>query len=65
MRKVQKKRKVVTVSGTDRYGMAEPLLQKLIQELPNADKCAQYEFKEFEETGLPTRAVTKREMEDD
>ena len=35
----------VTVSGPDRYGLQEQSVVKLIQQLPNADKCKKYIFK--------------------
>ena len=38
-----KKRKKVTVSGTQKFGLCEPLVIKLLHNLPGADKCAKYE----------------------
>ena len=35
-------RKNVTVSGPDRYGLAEPGVQQLISCLPNAEKCQRF-----------------------
>ena len=35
----------VTVSGPERYGLAEPNVIKLMQQLPNADKCARFKVK--------------------
>eukprot|EP00347_Sterkiella_histriomuscorum_P008410 403345198 len=35
----------VTVSGPDRYGLQEPAVMQLIQQLPNADKCQRYQFR--------------------
>ena len=40
-----KKRKKVTVSGTQKFGLCEPLVIKLLHNLPGADKCAKYEKK--------------------
>ncbi len=36
------KRQVVTISGPERFGLSDPIIVKLIQELPNADKCTKY-----------------------
>ncbi|CDW85165.1 f y-rich n-terminus family protein [Stylonychia lemnae] len=38
------KRTNVTVSGPDRYGLAEPGVNQLLQCLANADKCVKYKF---------------------
>ncbi len=42
-----KRRQTVSVSGPEMYGFADPTVQMLIQELPNADKCANYQWKRF------------------
>ena len=36
-----------SVSGPDRFGLAEPSVLRIIQELPNADKCANFRRKSF------------------
>lgn len=38
---------VTATSGPDYYGLSNPTIQYLIECLPNADKCAQYERKEW------------------
>eukprot|EP00347_Sterkiella_histriomuscorum_P008411 403345196 len=38
------KRTNVTVSGPDRYGLAEPGVNQLLQSLPNSEKCQKYKF---------------------
>ena len=38
------KRTNVTVSGPDRYGLAEPGVNQLLQCLPNAERCIRYKF---------------------
>ncbi len=40
-----KKRKKVTVSGIERFGLCESNVVKLSQSLPGADKCPKYEKK--------------------
>ena len=44
-----KKRKKVTVSGTERFGLCERNVVKLLQSLPGADKCPKYEKKIFDD----------------
>lgn len=39
------KRQVVTISGPERFGLSDPLVVKLIQELPNIKSCTKYQFK--------------------
>jgi len=36
------KRQVVTISGPERFGLSDPLVSKLISELPNVEKCTKY-----------------------
>ena len=43
-----RKRKKVTVSGTERFGLCEPKVIRLLESLPNADKCTKYEKKNFD-----------------
>eukprot|EP00698_Gefionella_okellyi_P020055 TRINITY_DN6248_c0_g1_i1.p1 TRINITY_DN6248_c0_g1~~TRINITY_DN6248_c0_g1_i1.p1 ORF type:complete len:1850 (-),score=436.56 TRINITY_DN6248_c0_g1_i1:95-5080(-) len=40
--KVGPKRKVVSVSGPEYFGLANKTIQALIEELPNSDRCARY-----------------------
>ncbi len=35
----------VTISGTDRFGLLEPNVQRYLEELPGAEKCTKYKFK--------------------
>ncbi len=35
----------MTISGTERFGLLEPNIVKLLEELPGADKCYKYNFK--------------------
>lgn len=35
----------MTISGTERFGLLEPNIVKLLEELPNAEKCTRYNFK--------------------
>ena len=39
------KRQQVTISGPDRYGLSDPKVVKLIEDLENANKCCKYIFK--------------------
>lgn len=39
------KRNNVTVSGPERYGLADINVIKLMQQLPGADKCGKYAFR--------------------
>ncbi len=43
------KRNKVTISGTERFGLCEPNVVKLLQSLPGADKCSKYVMKNFDE----------------
>ena len=43
-----RKRKKVTVSGTERFGLCEPKVIRLLESLPGVDKCAKYEKKNIE-----------------
>jgi hypothetical protein len=43
------KRNKVTISGTERFGLCESNVVKLLQNLPNAEKCVKYLMKNFEE----------------
>ena len=43
------KRNKVTISGTERFGLCENNVVKLLQGLPNAEKCSRYVMKTFEE----------------
>ncbi|CAD7698432.1 unnamed protein product [Ostreobium quekettii] len=36
------KKEKVTISGTDMFGLSHPVISRLIQELPNANKCAYF-----------------------
>ncbi|ETO31015.1 hypothetical protein RFI_06101, partial [Reticulomyxa filosa] len=42
MRADSSKRKTCTVSGPEMFGFSDAVIQALIEELPNADKCADY-----------------------
>lgn len=39
------KKEKVTISGTERFGLLEPNVVRLLEELTNADKCTKYVFK--------------------
>jgi len=43
------KRSKVTISGTERFGLCEPSVVKLLQTLPGADKCIKYVMKNFDD----------------
>ena len=43
------KRNKVTISGTERFGLGEPNVVKLLQMLPFVDKCGKYIMKNFED----------------
>lgn len=43
------KRNKVTISGTERFGLCDNNVVKLLQSLPNANKCEKYLFKNFDE----------------
>jgi len=49
--KMIKRKPNVSVSGPEMYGFSDPTIKMLIQELPNADKCESYEWKEFDAPG--------------
>lgn len=42
------KRKQVAVSGPEYFGLSNPIVTQLIQELPNADKCGKYKWKQVD-----------------
>ncbi len=58
-----KHRQQVSVSGPEMFGFSEPAVKMLIQELPNARKCANYEFLEFENS--VTNPQETRDVEED
>ena len=43
------KRNKVTISGTERFGLCEPNVVKLLQGLPSAERCSKYSIKNLEE----------------
>eukprot|EP01016_Furgasonia_blochmanni_P047724 TRINITY_DN7041_c0_g1_i5.p1 TRINITY_DN7041_c0_g1~~TRINITY_DN7041_c0_g1_i5.p1 ORF type:complete len:195 (+),score=62.95 TRINITY_DN7041_c0_g1_i5:68-586(+) len=45
------KKAKVTISGTERFGLLEPNVVRVLEYLPNAEKCSKYKFKhrEFQE----------------
>jgi len=54
MLKKIKRRSTISVSGPEMYGYSDPTVRMLFQELPNAEKCENYQWQDFE--GSPTRA---------
>jgi len=42
------KRMFAAISGPEYFGFSQPTVAKLIQDLPNADKCERYKMKQFE-----------------
>ncbi len=43
------KRSKVTISGTERFGLCDTNVVKLLQSLPNSEKCTKYSMKQAEE----------------
>lgn len=39
------KKEKVTISGTERFGLLEPNVVRLLEDLVDADKCTKYKFK--------------------
>jgi hypothetical protein len=39
------KKEKVTISGTERFGLLEPNINKLLEDLANSDMCYKYTFK--------------------
>lgn len=39
------KKEKVTISGTERFGLLDQNIIKLLEELPNSEKCTKYNFK--------------------
>jgi hypothetical protein len=39
------KKAKVTISGTERFGLLEPNICRILENLPEADKCMKYKFK--------------------
>ena len=52
----EKKRSKVTISGPEMYGLADPLVKTLIEELPGADECTKYRRTNRKEDS-PTKAA--------
>lgn len=46
-------------SGPDYFGLSQPTVRKMIQELPNAHKCKNYRMQEFEVHPIGTRGRGK------
>lgn len=40
-----RKKQKVTISGTERFGLLEDTIRKILEFLPGADDCARYTFK--------------------
>ena len=40
------KKAKVTISGTERFGLLESNVVRLLEHLPNAEKCFKYNFKQ-------------------
>jgi len=66
---VDSKRQHNSVSGPEYFGFAHPSILKLIQELPNADRCAKYDMQDFTSSQGGTQdneeKVEKEEVEKD
>lgn len=41
----ERKKAKVTISGTERFGLIDPIVVSLLESLPNAYKCTRYNFK--------------------
>ena len=39
------KKQKVTISGTERFGLLEDTVRKILENLPNSEKCSNYAFK--------------------
>lgn len=39
------KKDKVTISGTERFGLLEPNVTRLLEDLSDAEKCSKYKFK--------------------
>lgn len=39
------KKEKVTISGTERFGLLDQNIVRLLEDLPNAEKCQKYNFK--------------------
>ena len=48
------------VSGPEYFGLARGIVRKLIQELPRASECENYQFIIFEKVDIPLKRPTKR-----
>jgi hypothetical protein len=53
--KVRNREHSNSASGPDYFGFSHPIIAKLIQELPNAERCRHYVMQQFEEV-RPKRA---------
>jgi hypothetical protein len=40
-----RKKEKVTISGTERFGLLEDNVRKILEFLPGADECTKYSFK--------------------
>ncbi|CAM0136683.1 hypothetical protein VKS41_003491 [Umbelopsis sp. WA50703] len=56
-----------SASGPDYYGLTHPTIAKMIQDLPNADKCRNYVWQEFEvmqeRTAAGVAAAAQKKLE--
>jgi len=57
----------LSASGPDYYGLTHPTIAKMIQDLPNADKCRNYVWQEFEvmqeRTAAGVAAAAQKKLE--
>lgn len=56
------KRTNIAVSGALRFGLAHPTVLKLLQELPNADKCEALKNENLRERSYKKRKIQDKEM---
>jgi len=55
--KLIKKRPTVSISGPEMYGFSDPTVKMLIQELENAHKCKNYQWKDFDSPNNNTQTT--------
>ena len=59
------KKQTTSVSGPDMFGYSDSKIQSLIQELPNANKCVNYVWKNFGNSSVkPPNKVVNYEEDD-
>ncbi len=60
----KEKRETVSISGPEYFGFANPTVHKLVQELPNANRCHRYRVIDYAAKAMEAEAAERRAREE-